>query len=113
MAYRAKVNEEVAVTLAATCTQLVPVFRAGQTYLSGRNPRVGSLVVYESDVGVYLILIPRGGTAVADGAALPTANRRNIGTITAGSPFEIDVTPYETILIAGTGAGTARLEFRA
>ena len=65
-----------------------------------------SLVIYESDVAVYVV------TQGADGGALPATAYRPLGTVTAGQPVEIDISPYGIVLLAGSGAGTARVEVR-
>lgn len=106
MAVRLPVNTESAFTLATTCTLLTPVWPAHKRRLHG-DPKPRTLVVYSSTTGVYIV------TGVADGAALPTEGRRDIGTVTAGSPLEFDITPYDTILLAGAASGTARIEIRS
>jgi len=67
---------------------------------------VRTLVIWESDVGVYVV------TGAADAAALPSTGRRHVGTVTAGSPIEIDISAYGAVGLAGTGSGTARVEVR-
>ena len=106
MAVRLPVNTESSFTLATTCTLLTGVAPAALRRRFG-DPKPRTLIVWSSTVGVYLV------TGVADGAALPTEGRRDIGTVSAGSPIEIDITPYATILLAGSSAGTARVELRS
>lgn len=97
-------GQQRAVTLAATVTQL-----SGFAYPAG--PHHGSkmartLVVWESDVDVYVV------TGSVDGATLPSVGARLIGTVIKGSPVEIAIDPSKFLGIAGSGVGTASCEVR-
>lgn len=89
-------NLEQAVTLATTVTQL--------TGFGSPPPR--TLLVSESDVDVYVVVKP--GTA--DGDALPSTGRVKFKT--TDMPITYDVSPYGFIGLAGSAAGTCRVELR-
>ena len=85
---------EQAVTLATTVTLCLP------------TKPVRTLVVYSSDVLLYLV------TGVADGAALPSTGRRLLAAAAITDPIEHDISAYGAWGLAGSGSGTARVEVR-
>lgn len=85
---------ELPVTLATTVTQL--------TSASGMR----KLVIYESDVDVYVVV--KSGTA--DGDALPSTGRPKFSS--SALPIEYDVSPFGFVGLAGASAGTCRIEVR-
>ncbi len=94
MAHSGSLNTEQPVTLATTCTRINGVGQARW------------LVLYESDVDVYVVT-----AEVADGAALPSTGRAKIEA--ANMPQEINIAAYGYLSLAGSGAGTVRAEFRS
>jgi hypothetical protein len=89
------INVEAPVTLGTTVSQL--------SGISGAK----SLILWESDVDVYVVLSP----SATDGGALPSTGRPLIST--SVMPFEIDISPYGFVGVAAASAGTARVEARS
>jgi hypothetical protein len=88
-------NVELPVTLATTVTQL--------TCASGTMRK---LVIYESDVDVYVVTL----SGTADGGALPSTGRPKFAA--SALPIEYDVSPFGFVGLAGVSAGTCRIEVR-
>lgn len=95
MAQAVTPNVELPVTLATTVTQL--------TCASGPFRK---LVIYESDVDVYVVVL---GSAT-DGGALPATGRPKFSS--SALPIEYDVSPFGFVGLAGSSAGTCRIEVR-
>jgi hypothetical protein len=63
------------------------------------------LVIWESDVDLYVV------TGSSDNAALPSTGRRKVPTSIL--PFAIEIGGYGFVGLAGSSAGTARVEARS
>ena len=93
MAVAATPGEEQPITLATTVTQITGTSSCRR------------LIIYETTVDLYLVT-----KAVADGAALPSTGRPKV-CLSTERLIEIDISGRGFIGLAGTGAGTARVEF--
>lgn len=96
MAQAVDIGVELAVTLATTVTKLT----------GSKVPFAKTLVLMESDVDVYVVT----SKAASDGGALPSSGRKKIEA--ADMPMPVDITGAGFIGVAGTSAGTCRLELR-
>lgn len=89
-------NAEQSVTLATTVTQLTGI----------SMPAPKKLIVYESDVDVYVVTL----STATDGGALPSTGRAKFAA--SKLPIEYDVSPFGFVGLAGSASGTCRIEVR-
>lgn len=96
VAQAVEMGVELAVTLATTVTQLT----------GSLVPFARSILVLESDVDVYVVTLK--GTA--DGGALPSTGRKKFAT--TALPIEVSLVGAGFVGLAGSSAGTCRVELR-
>lgn len=96
MAQAVDIGVELAVTLATTVTKLT----------GSKVPFARSILILESDVDVYVVT----SKSATDGGALPSSGRKKFSS--SALPLEVSVVGAGFLGLAGSAAGTCRIELR-